>query len=185
MTELFLMRGSPDVFCYAPFGIDRALSGEQEAFDYDGTVFCRIADTQRLDCPENVSDVGDVVEILLSLCWSKKAAAAIEGIRWSPTTRLRDIEVRNSNDKWLGVFQWVCDFGRYDVLDRNRSKFAFVKDTNAVVHVEHPVVVKSRIPACDVFGSIYGAELFVTADVKCRLQEASCSGFTFRHVEIA
>jgi hypothetical protein len=185
MTELFLMRGNPEVFCNAPFAVDRTLSGEQEAFDYDGEVFCRIADTKRLDCPEDIRAVGDVVEILLSLCWSKKAAAALNGIRWSPTVRMRDIEVRNSKDKVLGVFQWVCDFGRYDVLDRSRSRFDVVKGTNAVLHVEHPVVVKSRLPACDVFRSIYGAELFVTADVKCRLQEAACSGFTFRPVEIA
>jgi len=184
MSNLFSMRGNLDVFCYAPFAVGGVVHGEKEAFDYDGTIFCRIADTDELDCPRDINDVGDVIEILLSLCWSDKAAAALDGIRWSPTMRIRDIEGRNSKDEVLDVFHWACEFGRYDVLNREHSHFDVVRGTDVVLRVHHAVVDSFRLPACDIWGSDYGREFFVTPKVRRRLEQTACRGFSFRTVEV-
>jgi len=182
MAELFLMRGTH--FCYAPFAVGGVVHGEKQAFDYEGTIFCRLADTLELDCPGDIRDVGDVVEILLSLCWSRKAASALEGIRWSSTIRYRDVEVRNSKDEVLDVFQWACDFGRYDVLDRKHSRFDLIKGTDLILRVHDAVVDASLVPDCDIWRSIYGAEFFVTPKVRRRIEQSGCVGFSFRDVEV-
>jgi hypothetical protein len=189
MTELFLMRSSgvfgyAPLFGYAPFAVGGVVHNEKEAFEYEGTIFCRIADTYELDCPQDIYEVGDVIEILLSLCWSRKVASALAGIRWSPTTRIREIEVRNSKDKVLDVFQWACDFGCYDVLNRERSRFDVVKGTDAILHVHDTVVDDYRLPACDIWGSDYGGEFFIRPKVRRRLEQTGCKGFSYRSVEV-
>src|SRR5688572_27485754 len=150
MTELYLMRGTLGVFCYAPFAVEGEVRDERTAFAHRGKASCRIADTDALLCPQRIEDVGDAIEILLSRCWSSKAAAALDGIRWSSTMRRRDIEVRNSEDGILSVFEWAVDFGRYDVLDRQRSQFSVMKGTNVINDVQFAVVDDKGMPDADI-----------------------------------
>lgn len=184
MSELYLLRGTLGVFCWAPFAVEGEVRDEKTAFAHRGTLFCRIADTEDMVCPQSIQEVGDVIGILLSVCWSNRAAEALEGIRLATSLRLRDIEVRNSDDQVLAQFQWAVDFERYDVLDRERSKFTVMKGTTVINRVDLPVVSREKIPAADMWGSMYGPELFVTAEVKDRIDRSACVGFTFRPVQV-
>jgi hypothetical protein len=184
MIDYFHLR-SDKVFSYGPFAIDGEVHSEKEAFDYSGHIFVRIADTEELYCPATITEVGDAVEILLSLSWSDKVAKALDGIRWPATLKTRSVEVRNSEDRVLGSFTWIADFGRYDVLDRERSSYTVIKDTNAIMRVDRAVLDGRMIPPCDIWGSMYGAGFFVTSDVKSRIEQSGCVGFSFSQVEIA
>jgi hypothetical protein len=178
MKDIFLMR-STLAFAYGPFACFRQIENEYEAFKCNDQLLCELADSEEMYCPGTIGVVGDFVEIMLSLAWSERVVAALRDVRFAATVRCRSITVCNSQRVPLDVFSWCVDFGHHDVLSRQDSIYSTVAGTNHILHVDHFVLDKHKIPDVDVWGSEYGSGFFVSEGVKERLERAQCTGMQF------
>lgn len=176
MTELFLMRGNPEVECYPPFTEQGELSDEAGAFRFPGVVRGRMTRSWR---PKT-----DVIEIDYSLCWSDKVQQLMAGLRLPLSLKTRNIVVTTFDHKPLYLFNWAIDFCRIDVLNYELSDCELIGNAKAVLRLHAAVVNEANLPPFDIFGSLYSQEFFVTATLRDRILDAGCAGFTFRPVAI-